>query len=97
MSVQDATIDLDDESDDRFSGLVGRNSQSDGDTAMRLSGRHAFFDAGQKRDCVRPPMYNKPNTGDLDLNMIGSSGFNCLHAACGSGNIEMTEYLLKKR
>ena len=40
---------------------------------------------------------NKPNTSDLDLNMIGSSGFNCLHAACGSGNIEMTEYLLFKR
>jgi ankyrin repeat protein len=28
---------------------------------------------------------------------MGSSGFNCLHAACGSGNIEMTEYLLFKR
>ena len=40
---------------------------------------------------------NKPNTSDLDLNMIGSSGFNCLHAACGSGNIEMTDYLLFKR
>ena len=26
MSVQDATIDLDDESDDRFSGLVSRDS-----------------------------------------------------------------------
>ena len=40
---------------------------------------------------------NKPRTGDLDLNMIGSNGFNCLHAACGSGNIEMVEYLLSKR
>ena len=40
---------------------------------------------------------HKPNTGDLDLNMIGSQGFNCLHAACGSGNIEMTRYLLQKR
>ena len=28
---------------------------------------------------------------------MGSSGFNCLHAACGSGNIEITEYLLFKR
>ena len=27
---------------------------------------------------------------------MGSSGFNCLHAACGSGNIEITEYLLFK-
>lgn len=37
------------------------------------------------------------STADLDLNMVGSSGFNCLHAACGSGNIEMTDYLLSKR
>ena len=37
------------------------------------------------------------STSDLDLNMVGSSGFNCLHAACGSGNIEMTDYLLFKR
>ena len=34
---------------------------------------------------------------DLDLNMLGSSGFNVLHAACGSGNIEMTKYLLKSK
>jgi len=40
---------------------------------------------------------NKPSTSDLDLNMIGTSGFNCLHAAASSGNIEMTEYLLFKR
>ena len=62
-----------------------------------MSGRLAFFDAGHKRGRERPPMYTKPNTGDLDLNMIGSSGFNCLHAACGSGNTEIAEYLLKKR
>ena len=42
-------------------------------------------------------MINRPNTGDLDLNMVGVSGFNCLHAACGSGNIEMTEFLLFRR
>ena len=34
---------------------------------------------------------------DLDLNMLGSQGFNVLHAACGSGNIEMTKYLLKQK
>ena len=34
---------------------------------------------------------------DLDLNMLGSSGFNVLHAACGSGNIEITNFLLKNK
>lgn len=34
---------------------------------------------------------------DLDLNTLGYQGFNCLHAAAGSGNIEMAEYLLAKR
>ena len=31
------------------------------------------------------------------MNMLGSSGFNVLHAACGSGNIEITNYLLKSK
>lgn len=39
----------------------------------------------------------KPRTSDLDLNLIGSKGFNCLHAACGSSNLEMARYLLEKR
>lgn len=39
----------------------------------------------------------RPSTGDLDLNMIGSAGFNCLHAACDSDNSEIIEYLLTKR
>lgn len=39
----------------------------------------------------------KPRTSDLDLNLIGSRGFNCLHAACDSGNIEMAKYLIEKR
>jgi ankyrin repeat protein len=30
----------------------------------------------------------------IDLNMMGTKGFNCLHAACSSGNIEMAKYLL---
>ena len=34
-----------------------------------------------RRTCVM-----KPTTQDLDLNLLGSAGFNCLHAACGSGN-----------
>ena len=34
---------------------------------------------------------------DLDLNMLGSQGFCVLHAACGSGNIEMTKYLLQRK
>lgn len=39
----------------------------------------------------------KPSTGDLDLNLIGSSGFNCLHTACDSDNSEIMSYLLEKR
>ena len=34
---------------------------------------------------------------DLDLNMPGSDGFNVLHAACGSANIEVMDYLLKQK
>ena len=34
------------------------------------------------------------NVVDIDLDSLGTSGFNCLHAACSSGNIEMLEYLL---
>ena len=32
---------------------------------------------------------------DFEINQVGSSGFNCLHAACASGNSEMVGYLLK--
>jgi ankyrin repeat protein len=93
MTVLDATIDMGDDADQRFNGLSdGTNSN-----LQRHSGRSAFTDAHQSRRPERESQYSKPSTGDLDLNMIGSSGFNCLHAACGSGNIEMTEYLLFKR
>jgi hypothetical protein len=34
------------------------------------------------------------NQVDIDLDILGTSGFNCLHAACASGNIEMLKYLI---
>ena len=34
---------------------------------------------------------------DIDLELPGSDGFNCLHVACGSGHIEMVKYLLNIR
>lgn len=30
----------------------------------------------------------------IDLNQLGTKGFNCLHAACSSGNVEVAKYLL---
>ena len=33
----------------------------------------------------------------IDLNMLGSDGFNVLHVACGSANMKVMEYLIKKR
>ena len=29
--------------------------------------------------------------------MLGSEGFNVLHVACGSGNIELSDYLLNHK
>jgi hypothetical protein len=34
---------------------------------------------------------------DLDLELLGSDGFNCLHVACGSGHIEMVKYFINIR
>ncbi len=39
----------------------------------------------------------KCNDFDLDLELPGSDGFNCLHVACGSGHIEMVKYLINVR
>lgn len=33
----------------------------------------------------------------LDLDLPGSNGFNCLHIACGSGNIQIVQYLLQTK
>lgn len=30
----------------------------------------------------------------IDLNQLGRKGFNCLHAACSSGNVAIAKYLL---
>lgn len=34
---------------------------------------------------------------DLDLELTGSDGFNCLHVACGSGHTELVKYLLNTK
>ena len=47
-----------------------------------------------KSETIQPDKSSVLGQIDLDLNMLGSQGFNVLHAACGSGNIEMTKYLL---
>lgn len=33
----------------------------------------------------------------IDLNTLGTKGFNCLHAACASGNVEIAKYLLNTK
>jgi hypothetical protein len=34
---------------------------------------------------------------EVDLEILGKDGFNCLQVACGSGNIEMVKYLLENK
>jgi ankyrin repeat protein len=39
----------------------------------------------------------KGTSDKIDLNTLGSRGFNCLHAACASGNIAIAKYLLNTK
>lgn len=38
---------------------------------------------------------NREAAFELDLEKVGSDGFNLLHVACGSGHIEIVKWLLK--
>ena len=40
---------------------------------------------------------NKKIDFDLDLELLGSDGFNCLHVACGSGHIDLVKFLLQMK
>ena len=39
----------------------------------------------------------KIKDGKIDFELLGRDGFNCLHVACGSGNLAVAQYLLTNK
>lgn len=51
----------------------------------------------QHEEVKEDPTNNKKQEFELDLESLGSNGFNCLHIACGSGHRDMVKFLLQMK